>query len=826
MICALDTETYLFSPGRMAPVLVCGSVAQTINDKIVGELLSTPNEAHARFGNFFDAGHTIAFANAAYDLAVMAQRDASLLPTIFRALREGRVHDVLIVQALDAIYHGHLGFNADGSELRSPSTGKPSKRYSLEIVTQLVLGRTDAKQNDIFRKSYALLQGIPAERWPEEARVYPKNDAENTLEVALAQVVGRADHSWVTAPRINGSGMVDLCQHCGEEITFGASTPKCTKAPPVPHQNLENLPAQVRTAFALHLGACWGLRTDPERVEKLAAEVEAKHAVAVERFQKKGWIRSDGTRDQAAVKRAVAAAYGASGQCKKCGGTGKFTPMVEVDCRGAKERGRYRGCLGAVCLTCGGTARVLKLGNESTCKVVDGEGCDGTGFDLSMSPMLPRSDKDGVKTDRDTTMESGDEDLADYGENEFEKSRTVYVPWLRTGTVAPLSYSPNAIVATGRCSYEGSPIHQMPRAGGERECIRARGAWCGSPVEYVLGSTDYEAGELCCLFQFCYWLFGYSQGRDAINASGKPGILHSDLAAQVLGISLEEFLARLKAKDKQAIDFRQASKPYNFGRPAAMGAPKIVLTNRKKSTGFTVAENGPARNKKGEPGYWGIRFCVLIGGAKECGVEKIMEWKKYPCAPVCKACVEIVANVLGPAYFKSYPEVKDYHKWGTRMIESAKAAGQLMVRAPCAVWDAAEGAPKIIRERGVALNDYSALLNNGFQAMLADIGKDAFYRATEECYLGVKPDGSPSPLAGCRLPLFAHDEPVSELIRLTAHLSGPRLGEIMEESGRRLAPDVAWVAKTAIAQYLSKSMEPVYDKDNNLILWEPETKAA
>ena len=339
----------------------------------------------------------------------------------------------------------------------------------------------------------------------------------------------------------------------------------------------------------------------------------------------------------------------------------------------------------------------------------------------------------------------------------------------------------------------------------------------------VLGSTDYEAGELCGLAQYCYWLFGYSQMREAINASGKPGILHSDLAAAVLGISLEEFLVRLKAKDKQAIDFRQSSKPMNFGKPAGMGSPKIVLTNRKKNAGFTVCEGGPAMNEKKERGYHGIRFCVLIGGAKYCGVEKIMEWKTRPTPPVCKACVEVVENILTPAYFGRYPEIKDYFRWASKKIDKAKELGE-MPRVACAVWDATENAARIVRERGC--DEFSAFCNNPFQGMLADIIKIAYVRATRECYLGVDDEGVASPLAGCRIPLVIHDEPLSELILATSNLSGPRIGKIMVESGKSVAPDLAWVAETALAFYWDKKMEPVKDPLGNLIPWVPEEKAA
>lgn len=817
---ALDTETFLFRPGEMAPPIVCASTAQIVDGQLVGDLHPNRDTAVAVFKAYLDAGYTVAYANAAFDLAVLAQTEPSLFPAIFRALAEGKIHDILVAESLNAIYTGLLGLDPrTGGELRSPSTRKPTKRYSLEICTDINLDRVDAKANDTFRKSYALVAGMPVESWPPEARTYPIDDAKNTLEVALVQIFGReGTHAWDN----NGT-----CTHCGLRISFGA-IPPCPTAPRTePHKNLQNLPAQVEAAFALHLGACHSLRTDGERVEALAKAAEKKYAISVERFKEQGWIRKDddgGTStDTRAVRTAIAVAYGVKEPCTRCAGTGKVRKVSLVPCRGVKLKGRYQGCYGAVCLTCSGKQEIEKDGGEVACKNIFGEedrlilkGCDGTGLDLDTVEVLPRTAKGGVSTDRDTLMESGDEELSAFGENEHLKTITTYTPYLRTGVHAPLKYSPNVLVSTGRCSYEGSPMHQMPRNGGERSCIRARGAWCGSPIEYVLGSTDYEAGELCALSQLTYWLFGYSKMRDAINESGKPGILHSDLASEILGIPLDEFLKRLKAKDKQCVDFRQASKPYNFGAPARMGPPKIVLTNRKKATGFTPCETGPSVNAKGVRGYWGIRFCILMLGKEHCGTEKITSWKKYPCAPVCKACVEAVDNLIKPAYLRRYPEIKDYFKWAAKYADQHKPA-------PCAVWDPTANAAKIIRERGGC--DLTALANNGFQAMLSDIGKHAYVTATRECYLGVKLDGSPSPLAGCRLPIFAHDEPISELILSTSSKSGPRIADIMMESGRLLAPDLIWRAETALSFFLDKNMEPKYNTDGDLIPWEPKLAA-
>ena len=710
---AFDTETYLFSPGDMAPRIVCGSVAEE-NGEIKGQLLPNREAVISTFRRLLDSGSTISFANAAYDLAVAASADPTLFPAIFKALREGRIHDVLIAQALDAIYYGTLGTEPNGGPLRT-SKGKISKRYSLDVVTRLVLGRSDAKEHDTWRKSYALLEGIEAERWPEEARIYAVDDAENTLEVALAQRQ---------------------------------------------HKNLENLPAQVEAAFALHLGACWGLRTDPERVEKLAAEVEEKHRVAVERYQKKRWIREDGTKDQAAVKRAVALAYGATGTCTSCGGTGKIGD-------------------GKKSVTCKG-------------------GCDGTGLDLSTAPNLPRSDKGGVKTDRDALMESGADDLSDYGEATFEKIHNTYLPWLSKGTTQPLGLQPNVLLYTGRCSYEG-PIQQMPRKGGVRECFVARPG-------RVFCSTDYAAGELCTLAQYTHWIVGESRMIEIINATKDPGSLHTMLGAQMLGISFEDMQARIKEKDQQAKDYRQAAKSAAFGYPGGLGPVTLVLTNRRQAAGETKLPDGTV--------IAGIRFCVLLGGAERCGEQKIREWKGRECAPVCRKCVEL-AEALRRTFFKTYPEVKKYLDWVSAYVEANENIPQF-------AWNPKKKEHEILRVRGGV--GYCDAANQGFQGLLSDIGKRAFCRMTREGYLGVKDDGSPSPLAGARFPLFAHDEPFSELPEGTAHLAGPRIAEIMVDCGRELAPDVYWKAEPALMRAWNKGAEPVY-VDGKLMVWKPKNNS-
>ena len=894
---SFDTETFKFFSGRMAPLLVCSSAASVVGGRIEGVLVATRSESLAlarallvgEESEFVNGqGHRlviprspiIAGANVAFDLCVLAANDESLVPLIFAALREGRIYDVQIAMALDAIHGGHLSLDPrTGGELKDPTTRRRA-RYNLNVCTDLVLGRTDAKVNDVFRKSYGLLYEISPERWPVYARSYPIDDAVNTLEIALRQIEG-----WVRSPlgksrttaldRAKAERRLEslrnlttdrgategeaanarlraeeqearIAEMDGEEEDAYVALDEYTGAA----RNVEDLPFQVEAAFGLSLGSCWGLRTDPQRVDLLAADVEEKHRAAVERYQRVGYVRRPcdaacgacdacaeaGKVNTIAVKRAVAVAYGARGDCARCGGTGKVRLMEERPCRGEKVRGRYRGCpnspeatalrlatsgagaapvesLAPVCGVCGGSGILRVPSDEKTCEAAEG-GCDGTTLDLSTAPHLPRSPKGGIKKDRDSLMESGDEELSSFGENEFEKVRSTFVPWLRGGIVNP---GANILVASGRCSYDGGPLHQVTRESGRwvndvyvpsvRECFRARGAWCGSPVEYVYSSTDYSAGELCALAQFTYWAVGYSKMLEAINKSGDPGVLHSEVAAEVLGISLSDFLVRLKAKDKQAVDFRQSSKPINFGAPARMGAVAIVLTSRKKSAGSTVLPSGETVH--------GIRFCVMVGGAARCGARKIVvERRNGPAVVVCADCVDVVKGTLLPAYFRRFPEIEDYFDWADSMIRDIGTV-------PSLVWDAETGWPRVTRRRGGVT--ITSGCNNGFQAMLADVGKLAWSTMVRESYLGVREDGSESPLAGCRPIVFMHDEPICELIEETAHLSGPRVAEIMMQAGKKLAPDVVWKAETALSHYWAKSMEPVYSKDGQkkLLLWEP-----
>jgi hypothetical protein len=1082
---SFDLETHLTQPGLLTPPIVCGSIA---GESPGSERILPPDEALAVFRELLTGDDVITGANVAYDMGCSSAADPTLLPIIFKAYAENRVYDLLIGQTLDSIAKGYL--HKEG--IWDPTTrgwlcdarGRKTNRYSLFTCVRLNLGRTDAKANDFWRLRYAMLENVPLTQWPVDAVQYPKDDVRNGVDVTLYQLANL--------------------------------------------ENLHNMREQAETAFALHLGAIWGLRTDQTRYDALSSKVDEIHDVYTARFQKVGWIKPDGTENSSAVKRAIATAYGATGVCARCNGSGRVRPVKVTACRGPKVKNRYAGCGGPSCKTCGGRGTIDALGNEIICRVVEGTGCDGTGLDLSTAPALPRADKGGVKTDRDALMESGDEELFEYGANESEKIHTTYLPWLTGGLSHPINLKPDVLKATGRTSYD--MIQQFPRVSalGNHGCAGSSCEWCkgigvvgkksdpcpGSPIwgpracirarpGRVFCSVDYSAIELCTLAQVCLYTVGGSHMADKINASKDPGRLHTAFAAQMIGLSEDEMVRRVKDGDKKAKDYRQAAKcfhpdtevltrngwrriadvtygdevaacrpcdekaveivwqkptkltrrdagelvhlenegidlrvtpdhrmlgfktngewvvttpeefgkgrvrgwknagtwnggsrevderilrlavavqadgyvtgrryafnlkkirkidrlrghldpseyvlkptgksasritlcretsaliaelltpgktipwwwlelttylrwaaleevefwdghrgpksqaytyssgvrenidvvqalasitdrktrvkrvksvwrltvrrnshtrgglvkkrlaPYsgevfcisvpesfilvrdrgvpvivgqcaNFGFPGGMGSAKLVLTKRKKSEGETKNDDGRK--------YAGIRFCILLGGKRECGTEKITTWKNRTYPPVCKACVEIVEHTLKPAWFAAWPEMRHYFEWVKKQIDQYGWV-------PCFGPQDENGKPTIERVRGGV--DFTNGANNGFQALAGDGGKAAFRALVREAYL----DES-SPLFGARFPLWLHDESIAELWRHNAHIAGPRQAVVMVREMRRYTPNVWVVAEPALMEYWYKEAEPVYDADGRLTLWEPQT---
>ncbi len=797
---AFDLESHLIQPGLVAPPIVCGSAAESQDGKMRGSILSKAQVKEV-FETILEGNHTICGANIAYDVICMlhayATEQKDIAPQVFAmydpaqgAVKgdvDGRVYDVQIAEALHAIAKGRLFVD--------PHTGMRMKgRYSLKEVVSQVLGRDNAKANDRFRLSYALLENTPIDEWPSEARTYPVDDAINTLEVALAQA-GHIDnvgpHEWID--KLGSFGAV--APHCANCGALPGANPQCRSR--YRRLNSHEISRQTYFALCVNLGAAWGYHINQESVNALETKWHDEHDHLKQPFMEAGILRDDGTENQGQLKRLVARAYGSNEPCQVCANTvgkkGEFLPgKVPSQSNGGKT-------------------------------LVNCDECNGSG--LKIVPDVPRTEAGQIAISRDALNQSGEELLVSYADfGEGKKIKTVYIPYLRntdkeTGLTypnVPRVLRPNSIVETGRASYDGATM-LLPRHGGVRECHEARPG-------YVFSSTDYRAGELVTHAQSCLWIVGASRLAEALN---KGLDAHLALAGTILNKSYEVCQTRRKAGDKLVINTRQVAKPPNFGFPGRMGAFTLVLQQRAQQDVHTPHLLGPQwiydDNGNKVRGYKGLRFCIFMNRAERCGEVTIDEWKgrKYD-ARACKKCVE-VAEELRVSWLKQWPENNPYFDHVKKVDESGEPVMQHMSK----------------RLRGFLKDGESgnAIANGYFQALLADAAKNAYCAATRECYdktMRVRSytsytsrfEGLDSPLYGSRLPQFQHDEIIGEHPEGTASDAADRIGEIMCEALRIACPDMhkAVEAEPCLMRKMYKGAQTIRNKEGRLLVWEPKVK--
>lgn len=450
---AFDTETHLIQPGLLAPPLVVGSIARKQRGT---ERLLSKEEARREFRAALEDGEThIGGANLVYDLGVMCADDASLLPLVFKALEQGRMHSTDVLEALHD--------NASGTMFLDQATNRPFARYSLAQLETRYLGIDRSFEKvDGWRLKYATLDNVPLEQWPEEAVAYPRRDARGTHDVLAVQLF------------------------CDDRL------------------NTQCEPAEMRAAWFLQLACIWGMRTDPVMVDAVVSRIMQEHKETRRTFfdsglvsirpikkVKKVWERADEEitaewLQQASIRLHRENAKGPSALWRI-----ELLADIDVALKALKTGRKLRWT------ECGERIRALV---ENA---------------YNGSPPLTNGGASGnqkVSISRDTLLESGDSLLEAYGEaGPNEKLLSTYVKVLQQGTKVPINPKVNTLVKTQRTSYREPNLQQIPRKGGIRECFVPRP---GS----LFCSCDYATLELCALSQVCLFLFGESAMGEAINA--------------------------------------------------------------------------------------------------------------------------------------------------------------------------------------------------------------------------------------------------------------------------------------------------------------------
>lgn len=278
--------------------------------------------------------------------------------------------------------------------------------------------------------------------------------------------------------------------------------------------------AQNCAAWAMHLMSAWGLRTRKDRTLKLRDDLKERVGKAWKLLKQWGLVRSDGTKDMDLIRRKI-------------------------------EKGL--------------AAEKLPIPRTRTGLIsTDKETLEGITYTDEEFKALVLETEAGIVSHNDWPEAAQLTVLANIGEDDH--NLTSFVPTLLLGIDNPINAFFNSLVETGRTSCSKPNLHNPPRKGGVRECFEARPG-------YFFASCDYDTLELRTLAQACFKFFGYSEMREAI-LRGED--LHSAFAAEMMGISYADFLARMNEGDSICEEQRQFAKIANFGFPGGLGAAGLV----------------------------------------------------------------------------------------------------------------------------------------------------------------------------------------------------------------------------------------------------------
>lgn len=250
---AFDCETFLIEPGNLAPELVCVSYSGPDHQARLYHAIDGSPSFRAMADCALGNNTPVIGANVAYDMGVMLAHDPSLGDRIWALYDRGLVRDVQMRQKMIDIAKGCY---------RSFRRGEDGKAYKIEYhLADLVKRHLEhdlSKGEDTWRLRYSELYEVPLNEWPAEARQYSEDDAVATMAVYQEQEVDAA--------------------------------------------LLLDEPARCRTAWALHLMSCYGIKTNPEAVAAFVQMTE-RHAEEIKGIlENRGLVRESGTRDTKEAK--------------------------------------------------------------------------------------------------------------------------------------------------------------------------------------------------------------------------------------------------------------------------------------------------------------------------------------------------------------------------------------------------------------------------------------------------------------------------------------------------------------------------------------------
>lgn len=191
--------------------------------------------------------------------------------------------------------------------------------------------------------------------------------------------------------------------------------------------------------------------------------------------------------------------------------------------------------------------------------------------DVEGAPPWKLTEKGDVCLDEDACLSSGDPVLKAYSRAASLKS--VLAKDIKALSAGLVQSRFDVLAETGRTTCSGYNVQAIRALPGIRECFAARPGM-------VFVDADFPGLEL------------KTNAQTTINAVGRPSALadaldakldpHTIVAAQILGCSYEEAMARVEAHDEEALEKRKFGKLANFGLFNGMGPRGLRRKARKK----------------------------------------------------------------------------------------------------------------------------------------------------------------------------------------------------------------------------------------------------
>lgn len=761
-VISLDTETAALRAGVQAPRIVCLTYVDSADGSATPRILDEQQAVLALVQWLRDPEVQFVGANIAYDiLASVTSADALdshpppdgrggeyLLGLYVAAYDAGRVHDVLVRQKL--------------LDLAAGVYWQHKHDYSLGGLARRHAGINLDKENP-WRVRYGELRGVPFEQWPPDALSYALDDAHATAVVFAAQDSATNPERLKAAQKFPG------------------------------YDPLADEQRQTCAALWLKAMSCYGLRTDPEAVERFAAYVRAEHVRLCEWLSATPLVRKEYKRQLEAI-------------AERARAIGRLESLRRADGKiGLTKYG----------LTATGDRLLAAIGDWKTTVATAGAfGYEGTDLQALVDAGLvkvkytrdtkaaqarivaayaalgreaPRSvqkKKDehgrtvkktgGIALDKDACRAAEDPLLEAYADiSHLGKILSADVPALASGAYMPIHTNYESLRETGRTASSNPNVQNRSRgftkpcsacdgrgdgcpachgegevdAAGDRECFVPRAG-------YVLIDNDYAQGELWTFAQVCKWWLGFTTMGDLLKADRD---VHTHFAINIWAeegthVSYDEFKHLVKvAKDTRAIELRTCAKGQNFGGLGGLGA-ETMATMAFKS--------------------YGVR-------------RSVAQWKR-----------------IQGVWRETFAELKPYFALINR-FETAPRSRDYNIVTPYS---------GLLRARCT----YCAAANHPFQSLLAVVAKRAGWLQFKACYL----DRS-SPLFGSRPVNFVHDSFMIETLdRPEAHDAATESARLMTLAAREVCPDYPTYAEPMLTRRWSKKASELRDESGRLVAWE------